>query len=380
MRGPYRPGSTENLDNGSTRVKITRSGRLGAVALVGALALAGCGSEGGSSTDNNSGSATIGGQACQSGSLKASGSSAQANAMTEWINAYQEACGATITYQPSGSAAGIQDFINKQTQFAGSDSAIKDQDQTNANTRCGSDAINVPAVGGAIVLAYNLDGVDKLILDPATITGIFESTITKWNDPKIVALNPGVTLPDATIAQMHRSDGSGTTDNFTKFLIATGGWSGAGGKEWTASGGQGQKGSDGVASAVKSTPNSIGYMELSFAQNSSLKTAWLKNGGEPIEATSENAAATIAKATVTGSGNNLPLSIDYKVTDSYPMVLVTYEIACQSGNDASTAGLLKSFLSYTGSSDGQAKLTALGYVPITGDLLTKVQAAFASIS
>ncbi len=362
---------------------MSRTIKLAALAATGVLALAACGSESSGSNGTSDGGATIGGQACASGALKASGSSAQANAMTEWINAYQSACeGATIDYQPNGSGAGIQDFINAQTNFAGSDSAMEGEDQDKADARCGTgnQAINVPAVGGAIVIAYNLEGVEKLVVTPAVLTGIFEHKITKWNDPALVAANPGVTLPDATIAQIHRSDSSGTTDNFTKFLTATGGWSGPGGKDWTAPGGQGQKGSDGVTSAVKSTANSIGYMELSYAQSNDLSTAWLNNGGEPIEATSENAAATISSATVTGTGNNLPLEIDYKTTTSYPMVLVTYEIVCEKGNDSTHLALLKSFLSYAASSDGQSKLTEIGYVPITGELLTKVQTAFASIA
>lgn len=359
----------------------SRSIKLAALAATGILALAACGSEAGGT--NGSGDATIGGQACATGALKASGSSAQANAMTEWINAYQTACeGATIDYQPNGSGAGIQDFINAQTSFAGSDSAMTGEDQTKADTRCGTgnQAINVPAVGGAIVIAYNLEGVDKLVVTPKILTGIFENTITRWSDPALVAENPDAALPDAAIAQIHRSDSSGTTDNFTKFLTATGGWSGPGGKDWTAPGGQGQKGSDGVTSAVKSTANSVGYMELSYAQSNSLSTAWLDNGGEPIEATSESAAATIASATVEGTGNNLPLTIDYTTTTSYPLVLVTYEIVCEGGNDSATVGLLKSFLSYAASSDGQSKLTGIGYVPVTGDLLTKVQGAFAAIA
>ncbi len=246
---------------------ISRTARLAAVAVAGVLALAACGSDGGSSA-SSSGDAN-----CVSGSLKASGSSAQKNAMAEWINGYQSNCsGATIDYQANGSGAGIQDFINKQTAFAGSDSALKEDDKTAADARCATGpAIDIPMVGGAIVAAYNVSGVDKLILSSDVLAGIFGNTITKWNDPKIAGINPGVTLPDATIAQFHRSDSSGTTDNFTKFIATTStAWTFGNAKEWTAPGGQGAKGSDGVASAVKSTPNSIGYVELSFAQDAKL--------------------------------------------------------------------------------------------------------------
>ena len=144
--------------------------------------------------------------------------------------------------------------------------------------------------------------------------------------------------------------------------------------------GQGAKGSDGVASSVKSTPNSIGYVELSFAQSQSLTAAWIDNGGGAVEPTSANAAVTIESATVTGTGNDLALKIDYSGTKGYPVVLVTYEITCEKGLDASLAKLTKSFLTYTASDEAQAKLSSTGYVPITGDLLTKVRTAVSSIS
>ena len=355
---------------------ISRNARIAAVAIAGTLALAACGSDGGSSSSSNAN--------CVSGSLKASGSSAQKNAMAEWVNAYQTSCtGATIDYQANGSGAGVKDFINKQTAFAGSDSALKDADKTAADARCATGpAIDIPMVGGAIVLAYNVAGVDKLIVTPDILAGIFNSSITTWNDPKIAAANPGVTLPSATIAQFHRSDSSGTSDNFTKYLTATAPtvWTLGNAKDWKAPGGQGSKGSDGVASSVKSTPNSIGYMELSFAQDAKVPTAWVDNGGGAVEATSANAAATIAGATIKGTGNDLALSIDYKVTTGYPIVLVTYEITCQMGGDAALVPLTKSFLTYTSGDEGQGKLSAAGYVAITGDLLTKVRAAVASIS
>jgi phosphate transport system substrate-binding protein len=367
-------------------VNNTGKARLAAVTIVGALALAACGSDGGSSAAGSSSASGSSATNCVAGSIKASGSSAQKNAMAEWINAYQTACsGATIDYQANGSGAGIKDFINKQTAFAGSDSALKDQDKTDADARCvAGPAIDIPMVGGAIVLAYNVAGVDKLVLTPDLIAGIFSGSITKWNDPKIAAANSGVTLPDAAIAAFHRSDSSGTTDNFTKYLGATAAstWTAPHAKDWPAAikAGQGAKGSDGVTTSVKSTANSIGYMELSFAQDAKLATAWVDNGGGAIEATSQNAASTIAAATVKGTGNDLALTIDYTTKTGYPIVLVTYEITCEKGGDAALVPLTKSFLTYTAGDEAQGKLTDLGYVPITGDLLTKVRTAVSSIS
>ena len=360
-------------------MKSTRVLTFAALATAGTLALAACGSgSGGSSTNAN----------CASGSIKAAGSSAQGNAITDWINAYQTECpDATIDYQAVGSGAGVEQFIAKQVSFAGTDSGVKDADLAKASERCASGpAINIPMVGGAIAVAYNIEGVDGLILTPDVLAKIFASTIMKWNDPQIAALNAGKTLPDATIAQFHRSDSSGTTDNFTKYLSATapGAWTFAPGKDWAAPGGQGAKGSDQVILSVDSTPNSIGYVELSYVQDAkTAKSALIDNGAGPVEATSTTAATTIAGASIVGTGNDLLLSIDYttKASGAYPIVLVTYEVACEKGLSADqNPALVKSFLTYAASDAGQSLLNTSGYVPITGSLLTKVRTAVSSLA
>jgi phosphate transport system substrate-binding protein len=355
--------------------------------VAGALALAACGSDsnGASGTSASSSGGSI---ACKTGDIKASGSSAQKNAMTTWINKYQEACsGATIEYSPSGSGAGVQDFINNQTAFAGSDSALKPDEVTKANTRCGSGntAINIPMVIGPIAVAYNLPGQDGLVFTPEVLSKIFSGTITKWNDPAIAGLNSGATLPDATIVTFHRSDSSGTTDNFTKYLTAAAAsaWTYGHDKVWKAPGGQGAKGSDGVAAALKSTPNSLGYVEYSFTLEGGLQVAKIDNGGGATELTPENAGKAVGAAKITGTGLDLTLSLDYatKTAGAYPIVLVTYEITCQKGLPANELDLTKSFLTYISSSAGQGQLNAAsGYAPLPAELLTKVQASVAAIS
>lgn len=360
-------------------MKISKSVKIAGLALASTTALAACGS-----SDSSSGKS--GDINCATGSIKASGSTAQKNAISEWVNAYQAACtGATIDYQANGSGAGIQDFINAQTSFAGSDSAIKDADLTKANARCATgDAINLPMVGGAITASYNVAGLDKLTLTPSVMAGIFDSKITKWNDPAIAKINAGVTLPDASIVQFHRSDSSGTTDNFTKYLGATAApdWKQPGGKDWTAAGGQGAKGNDGVAAAIKSTPNSIGYVELSFAQDQKLSMASIDNGGGAVAPSAESGSAALALATVTGTANNLALSIDYKTQNpaAYPLILVTYEITCEKGLPTDQLTLTKSFLTYAGGSAAQGKLAEAGYVPMPSELLGKVNTAIGSLS
>ena len=190
-------------------------------------------------------------------------------------------------------------------------------------------------VGGAIAITYNLPGVTKLSLTSQAIAGIFAGKITKWNDPAITASNSGVSLPSSAILSFHRSDASGTTDNFTKFLSAAApsAWTYGSGKSWTAPGGQGGKGNDGVSTGVKSTPNSVGYVELSYALNNTLPVAAVDNGAGPVVPTADSASKALAAATVTGTGNNLPLKINYNIKDAaaYPIVLVTYEISLREG-------------------------------------------------
>jgi phosphate transport system substrate-binding protein len=349
----------------------------------------GC-SSGDSAGDSAASDAMIAGIECATGTIKASGSSAQKNAMTEWINAYQTACeGATIEYSPSGSSAGRSDFINDQVEFAGSDKAMEADELQQAAARCEANPpINIPMVGGAIALTYNLEGVDNLVLTPEVTAKIFDNQITNWNDPAIAAVNPEVTLPDAPIAQFHRSDGSGTTENFTQWMSATApdAWPYAPGSDWTAKGGQGSKGSDGVAASVKSTANSIGYVELSFVETQGLKAAAVDNGAGPVVPNADTATAGLASAKVTPNADagegDLTMEIDYAVQDptAYPVLLLTYEIVCQTGNASDTLPLTQSFLTYTSSTDAQSMLTEIGYVPLPTELETQVADAVKSLS
>ncbi|SEH03776.1 phosphate transport system substrate-binding protein [Nonomuraea solani] len=366
------------------------AGRLAAVAVVGALSLAACG------TDNNASSSTTGASASApaaagndnglSGTINAAGSSAQANAITEWTKNFAATNpGVTLNYQPSGSGAGVQAFIQGTVSFAGSDSALKEDEPAQADARCKTGkAINIPMVTGPVAVVYNLPGVEGLQLSPKTLSGIFNSTITKWDDAAIKADNPEAKLPSSPIQAFHRSDESGTSDNFTKFLKATGGWPHEPAKAWPAEAkGQGSKGSDGIASSVKDTEGAISYVEFSYAENSSLQKAKVANGaGEFVELTPESAAKTVETAEVKGTGNDLALSIDYatKTAGAYPIVLVTYEITCEKGLPAEESKIVKSFLTYTASDEGQAALKDLGYAPLSGALLTKVRSAVEAIS
>jgi phosphate transport system substrate-binding protein len=353
------------------------------IAMTAAFALTACGSD---NTDSPAaGGASAASGSCATGQLTAQGSSAQKNAMDEWIKTYQGQCsGAQIGYESTGSGAGIQAFIAGTADFVGSDSALKEEEQPQANAKCpGGQALNLPMVVGPIAIVYNVDGADNLQFSAPTLAKIFSGKIKKWNDPAIAAENSGAKLPDAAIQAVHRSDESGTTDNFTKYLSksAASDWSYDHAKAWKAPGGTGANKSDGVASLVKSTAGTIAYVELSFAENSDLKKAKIKNGaGEFTELTGESAGKTIAGAKVKGTGDDVALDIDYATTEAgaYPIVLVTYEIACSKGS--AKAAAIKGFLTYTSSTGGQSALGELGYAPLPESVRSKVAASVAKIS
>ena len=373
-------------------MSVSRISALGAIALSGALALSACASENTSNTTSPAGSGTAAGSSaeCFTGDLKAEGSSAQKNAIDEAISAFQNVCtDANIDYQPTGSGAGIKQFIAKQVDFAGSDSALKTEqkdgaiESEDAAKACASPAWNLPMVTGPIAIAYNVAGVDKLVLNADVAAKIFDGKIAAWNDPAIAALNSGVTLPSKPIKVYFRSDESGTTENFTKYLKAAApeAWSYETGKKWTGKG-EGKEKSAGVATATKGQDGGITYVELSYAQQNSLKMAAIDSGSGPVELTAESAGKTVATAEQTGTGNDLALKIDYatKEAGAYPIVLVTYEIVCSKGLAADKLPLVKGFLGHAASTAGQADLTELGYAPLPESVRAKVETAVKNLA
>ncbi|WP_131740773.1 phosphate ABC transporter substrate-binding protein PstS [Actinomadura roseirufa] len=364
----------------------SRFAALGGVVVAGALALSACGSDDNSGSGSSS-SAPTGDIDCAKASVNAAGSSAQKNAIEEWTKIYAQKCaGANLNYNPSGSGAGIQAFTQGQVAFAGSDSALKPDEVGPAKQRCkGSNALNLPMVVGPVAVVYNLQGVDGLKLSSETIASIFSGKVKNWNDAAIAKENSGAKLPSSPIKPIYRSDESGTTDNFTNYLHTTAPsiWTWEKAKKWPNSTGQGAPKSDGVTSQVKSTAGAISYVELSYATNNKLQTAQVKNGaGEYATLTPESASKAVAGAKVVGTGNDVALKIDYttKEAGAYPIVLVTYEVACEKGLEGDQGKFVKSFLTYTSSADGQKILTGLGYAPIPDSVLTKVQTSVKALS
>jgi phosphate transport system substrate-binding protein len=381
-------------------VKLQRSGRasvlaLSAVAVVSSLTLAACGSDdnssdskGSSTPSSSSAAASTSNIKCGTdGQLLGAGSTAQKNAMDQWVKDYQAACsGTTINYQANGSGAGIQNFVQGKAAFAGSDAALKPDEVTQSKKVCtGGQGIDLPMVAGPIAIGYNLQGVDNLVLNADTIAKIFDSQIKKWNDPAIGKLNPGVKLPATPIQPFHRSDDSGTTQNLAQYLSATAksSWKYTADKKWHAKGGQSAEGSAGVASQVKQVNGAIGYFEISYATADQINTAKLDTGASsPVEVSSEAASTAVGQAQVIGKGNDLALQFNYatKADGAWPITLVTYEIACDKGNDPKSLKSVQAFLNYTASVDGQKSIVDKGYAPIPDSIISKVREIVPTLS
>lgn len=371
-------------------VKLSRISRAGSAVVVGALALtlAACGS------DNPTGSASAsaeesGAAGGLSGTLSGAGASSQESAMEAWRAGFQsQNPDVTVNYDPAGSGAGREQFLAGGVAFAGSDAALKDEELATSQEICGPDgAIDIPVYVSPIAVAFNLPGVDSLNLAPATIAGIFSGQITTWNDEAIAADNPDVELPDTAITPVHRSDDSGTTENFTEYLAATAPdawtWEADGVFPEDVTGGESAQGTSGVVQAVQNAEGAVTYADASKVGE--LATASIKVGEEWVPFSPEAAAATVdASPRVEGRHeHDIAVEIDRTTTEAgvYPLVLVSYGIACLNYSDAEQGELVKGFLSYIVSAEGQqAAADAAGSAPLSEGIATDAQAAIEAIT
>ncbi|HRI94516.1 MAG TPA: phosphate ABC transporter substrate-binding protein PstS [Nocardioides sp.] len=358
--------------------RIRRGVVPGVVAL--AIALTGCGAANDSSDDSAS-SGDSGSSESLSGTLNGGGSSAQESAQGVWRAGFQEAnSGVTVNYDPVGSGTGRENFISKAYAFAGSDSALStDEGELDAaNARCGGDVIEVPAYVSPIAVIFNLPGVDALNLKPEVVAQIFDGKITTWNDPAIAADNPDADLPDTAITPVHRSDDSGTTGNFTDYLSQAGGgaWSYEPDGVWPIQGGEAAEGTSGVVAAVKAGEGTIGYADES--QAGGLSIVALGVGDEFNKPSAEGAAQVLANSPRAEgrSASDMVFEIDRTDTasGSYPLILTSYLLACPTYDDANEAALVKGFLSYIVSEEGQqASAEQAGSAPLDSSLAEEAQ-------
>ncbi|MFA5113356.1 MAG: phosphate ABC transporter substrate-binding protein PstS [Candidatus Margulisiibacteriota bacterium] len=297
---------------------------------------------------------------------------------SKWFSQYKNEKGTQINYAPIGSGGGIRQFLAGVVDFGGTDAPMTDAEIKSA----GGDVLHIPTVMGAVAVVYNA-GFEGLKLDGDTLAAIFLSEIKKWNDPAIVELNPGLSLPDKSIKVVHRSDSSGTTDIFTNYLakVSTA-WAakvGAGKSvSWPA--GVGGKGNPGVAGAVKNNGGAIGYVELAYAETNNLAVAAMKNRSgnyikPSVDGTTAAAAGGIGKIPADFRGELL----NQKGANSYPICGFTWLVVHQQQGNAEKGEALKSFLRWA-MADGQRYAKELYYAPLPDQLITKVLAAVEGIS
>ena len=361
----------------------TRTGVIVGAGLAAAMAIAGCGS------DNNGtpgGSSSNVSSSCGSGSLRGAGSTFQDPMEQNWISGYAGQCsGAKVSYNAVGSGTGIQNFGANQVDFAGSDVTMKPDEQSKADSRCGSTAIYIPVTAGGVGVTYNLPGVSSLQLSAPTLAMIFDGKVKTWDDAAIKADNPGASLPSTSIKVFTRSDPSGTTAVFTSFLAAAApaDWKLGSAKDLQFPVGTGKPKSAGVAAAVKGATGGVTYVEEAYATTNKLSLAKVKNaGGTYVELTPENVSAALASAKTTGTAPDLTETINYQPTapSAYPISTVSYVIVCSKyPSGFSGLSLLKGYLDYAVTT-GQSPATGLGFAPLPSTTATAAKASIATIS
>lgn len=321
-----------------------------------------------------------------SGVLDGAGSSAQGAAQDAWIAGFQRAnAGVTVNYDPAGSGAGREQFIVGAVAYAGSDTPLGLDEVDGPLERCteGSGAMNLPVYLSPIALAFNVEGVDRLQLDAASVAGIFTGAIERWNDPALVALNPGVALPDARITPVHRSDDSGTTENFTDYLAE------AAPEQWPNEPddafpyeGEAAQGNSGIAAVVRDGVNVIGYLDASRAEGLDVASLAVGDGFVAPDAESASAIVDVSPMEADRADDDLVIDIDRATTEAgvYPLVLVSYLIACREYRDPNDGELVRAYLEWVSSAEGQDAAAAdAGSAPISDALRGQVQAAVAGI-
>ncbi|MEO1059725.1 MAG: phosphate ABC transporter substrate-binding protein PstS, partial [Actinomycetota bacterium] len=328
-----------------------------------------------------------------SGTLIGAGASSQAAAMQGWQAGFQAVeTDATVEYDPIGSGGGREQFLAGGTSFAGSDAFLDDEEFEESINTCAGDqgAINLPHYISPIALPYNLPSIEgsTLNLTPELIAGIFANEITNWTDEAIAAENPDLELPDLTINPVHRSDDSGTTENFTDYMSQTAPdiWTFGAIEPWDSEGpggGEGAPQTSGVVAAVAAGEGSIGYADAS--QIGDLPAAAVGVAGEFVEFSPEAAGRIVDSSERVAGRNDFDFAIEVNrnptTADTYPIALVSYHIVCLEYDDQNTVDLVKAFMAYVGSDAGQAAAAeSAGAAPISSDVQAEILVSIDAIS
>jgi phosphate transport system substrate-binding protein len=347
------------------------------------VGLSSCGGSTDAPTASSSGSASPSGAAApvvtENVTLSGAGASFPAPLYQRWFSDFNKTNpSVTVSYQSVGSGAGVKQFIAGTVDFGASDVAMKDEEIKQVP----KGALLLPMTAGSIVVAYNLpDLKTPLKLSRAAVADIFLGKIKKWNDPAIAKANPGTKLPDSAIGIVYRSDGSGTTGVFTKFLSAispTWKTKVGDGKTVNWPSGTGAKGNEGITAQVQQNKGSLGYVEYGYAKQNNLTFAALENkAGSFVEPSDTSAQATLA--TVKLPENLRAFITDPEGKDAYPIVTYSWLLAYKTYADANKVKALKAIVNY-GLTEGQKVSPELGYVALPEAVVTKVKAAVDSIA
>ncbi len=368
---------------------IRRSAAYAGLAVVAAVALSACGPA------NNGGSTSAGGTGAPagadlSGAIPGSGASSQENAALGWIAGFNDLYpDVTVNYDPTGSGTGREQFLNGTVEFAGSDAALSPEELEAAVERCnGGEALELPLYISPIAIVFNLPslGAEHINLEPETIAGIFAGEVTRWDDPAIADANPALDQPEIENDPVHRSDESGTTENFTDYLAAVAPevWTHGAVEEWPIEGTQSGQQTSGMIDVVSSAEGTIGYADASRVGD--LGTVAVGVGGEFVPLSAEAAAKVVDVSPPTPDATDLRLTIDLArdttASGAYPIVLVSYLIACSDYEDPATAQNVAAYLSYVAGEEGQARAAepdVAGSAPISAEMRAKVEAAISRI-
>jgi phosphate transport system substrate-binding protein len=353
------------------RVRTHGAVMAGAALTAMALSLAACSSSSSTSGGGSSSSSLT-------GTLNASGSSFQLTFQQTAIQSFKSTQpNMTVNYGGGGSGKGRTDLASGVVQFAGSDSPIPSAETANFK---GKTVLYFPVVIGPITMSYNLSGVTSLKLTAPVIADIFQAKITKWNDPAITALNPGVKLPSTTIVIARRADSSGTTANFSQFLVdaAPGVWKLGSSStiSWPAAS-QGGNGNGGVAQIVKTTAGAIGYVDYSDAKAAGLSFASVKNKAGNYVAPSIASATTAADNTTVAPDLTFS-SVWTSGAQAYPITYQSWDLVYQKQPSTNTTKMLKAYIGYLLGA-GQQLLPQLNYAPLPASLDQKATAQLSKI-
>jgi phosphate transport system substrate-binding protein len=303
-----------------------------------------------------------------SGTIDIAGSTFQNNFQTAAVQAFKSVdSGATVNWDSVGSGTGRQDLYGGKVLIAASDSPVPAKEQADLK---GKAILYFPVQVGPIAIAYNLSGVSGLKLNAAVLAGIFQGKITTWNDPAIKALNAGVTLPGTPIAPVVRADSSGTTQNFSEYLVkaAASSWTlGSASTVKFPSSFRAESGGGAVAKTVGSTPGAIGYVDFSTASASNLGVASILNSAGSYVAPS-TASATAAASTVTPKSDLTFVTVDAPGAGSYPITYQSWDIVYKNQPNANDVALIKAYIGFLLSSQGQSILPALNLAPLPSSI------------